>query len=361
MEPSGWDMYTYILESDEAVKNIVSKQDSVFEAALNYCQDKQINQIYLLGSGTSYHASLSAKKLVEDVLKVNVITMYPMEFIDNETVFEDKTLVIGTSQAGRSTSTILALDKAKARGLSTIAITAEHECPLIEHADTSIFLEIDKEYAGPKTKGFIASIATIQLFAMKLARQLDRITAEQKAEIEARLLKTTANISQIAQQSWDWYKANKEDLLKSRRLILVGYDATLGAVMEGTLKILEACRYSVVGYELEEFMHGVYHSIDSDTYLLYLGMPGKHFSRLCNTIKYFDTERQAHDYLITSEAAPAFKNSFIFDFCNDPYFATMEYVVPCQVLARKMSLDLGINCNISSDPNFHEKMGSYTY
>ena len=41
--------------------------------------------------------------------------------------------------------------------------------------------------------------------------------------------------------------------------------------------------------------------------------------------------------------------------------ASMEYVVPLQVIARKLSLDLGIDCNISSDPNFHKKMGSYTY
>ena len=50
-----------------------------------------------------------------------------------------------------------------------------------------------------------------------------------------------------------------------------------------------------------------------------------------------------------------------YNFINDPYFEAMEYVVPLQVIARKLSLDLGIDCNISSDPNFHRKMASYTY
>ena len=53
---------------------------------------------------------------------------------------------------------------------------------------------------------------------------------------------------------------------------MLGYESCMSAMLEGTLKILEAVRYSVVGYEMEEFMHGVYHSIDQDTYLLYLGV-----------------------------------------------------------------------------------------
>ncbi|WP_218011303.1 MULTISPECIES: hypothetical protein [unclassified Bacillus (in: firmicutes)] len=54
-------------------------------------------------------------------------------------------------------------------------------------------------------------------------------------------------------------------------------------------------------------------------------------------------------------------HNLIFDFKNHPYFASLEYVVPFQVLTRKLSLDLGIDCNISSDPGFHKKMGSNTY
>ena len=74
------------------------------------------------------------------------------------------------------------------------------------------------------------------------------------------------------------YRENAENLKKCRRLIVLGYESCMSAMLEGTLKILEAVRYSVVGYEMEEFMHGVYHSIDQDTYLLYLGCPGKHTS-----------------------------------------------------------------------------------
>lgn len=361
MQNRDWDMYEYILESKMAVRNIVENQEDIFTNALGYLKGKQLDQIYILGSGTSYHAAVSAKKLIEDALGIRVINMFPMEFVDNENVFSKQTLVIGISHAGRSSSTIAALDKARAQGLMTIAMTAEKGRPLPEHGDSTVYIEIGEEHAGPKTKGFIGSIATLALFGLKLAIQNGTITEEKKKEYEKQMLAVSDNIPDIASKAWNWYRDNAEELKKCRRLIIIGYEECMGAMMEGTLKILEAVRYSVTGYELEEFMHGVYHSIDQDTYMLYLGCPGKHYERMLRMMAYFEKERGAHNYLITSDKEQAGAGTFVYPFCNDEYFATMEYVVPLQVIARKLSLDLGIDCNESSDPDFHKKMGSYTY
>jgi len=361
MENRDWDMYEYILESTGAVRHIVENQEQIFMDVLTYLKGKQINQIYVLGSGTSYHASVSAKKLIEEVLEIQIINMFPMEFVDNETVFEKQTLVIGISHAGRSSSTIAALDKARAQGLMTVAMTAEKNRPLTEHADCTVYIEIGEEHAGPKTKGFIGSIATIALFGLKLAVQKRRITEAVKDDYVARMLATSDHIPDIAEKAWEWYKINADELKQCRRMIIIGYEECMSAMLEGTLKILEAVRYSVTGYELEEFMHGVYHSIDQDTYMLYLGSPGKHYERMLWMMNYFDQERKAHNYLITSDDRQTAPTAFVYPFYNDKYFATMEYVIPLQVLARKLSLDLGIDCNESSDSEFHKKMGSYIY
>ena len=105
MTEKNWDMYQYILESKPAVRNIVEHQDEIFKEALDYCADGTIEQIYVVGSGTSYHGALACKKLLEDVLKVKVFASYPMQFKDNELILNPHTLVIGISQAGRSSST----------------------------------------------------------------------------------------------------------------------------------------------------------------------------------------------------------------------------------------------------------------
>lgn len=141
-----------------------------------------------------------------------------MEFVDNEQVFNPNTLVIGVSHAGRSSSTIRALDKARELGFLTIAMTAERERPITEHADCCVYIEIGDEFAGPKTKGYIGSIATIAMLGLKLAVQNEKIEEKEKQDLEKRMLDTSDQIPDIAERAWAWYRENAENLKKCRLL-----------------------------------------------------------------------------------------------------------------------------------------------
>ena len=121
----GYDIYNYILESAEAVEKLIKDADEVMKDSLDYLKDKELRRVVVLGSGTSYHGVLGAKISMADSLGIPVESMYPIDFKDNEIVKQDGTLVIGVSQAGRSTSTIEALKKAKQLGYFTIAVTSE--------------------------------------------------------------------------------------------------------------------------------------------------------------------------------------------------------------------------------------------
>ena len=361
MSNQNWDMYDYIVESKDAVNNIIEQGNDLFASALSYCETKEINQIYVVGSGTSYHAALAAKGIMEKALQMKVNIIYPLAFKDNEFIASNEALVIGVSHAGRSSSTIKALDYAREKGMSTIAMTVEMERPIRNHADETVLIAVGEELAGPKTKGFIGSIATLALFSLLLGVRRGTISEQEKEELVSRMKKTTDQIPELAEKAWKWYKENKIDLVNCRRMIVIGYENCVSAMMEGTLKISEAVRYSVIGYEQEEFMHGIYHGIDAETYILYLAPPSQYLDRCVRMKDYFAVERKNHNYLITSEKQFSDNKNFVFDFINDPYFMTMEYIVPLQVIARKLSLDLGIDCNQSSDPDFHRKMESYTY
>ena len=120
----GYDIYNYILESAEAVEKLIKDADEVMKDSLDYLKDKELRRVVVLGSGTSYHGVLGAKISMADSLGIPVESMYPIDFKDNEIVKQDGTLVIGVSQAGRSTSTIEALKKAKQLGYFTIAVTS---------------------------------------------------------------------------------------------------------------------------------------------------------------------------------------------------------------------------------------------
>ena len=190
-----------------------------------------------------------------------------------------------------------------------------------------------------------------------------KTTPEKQAEeVLERLRKLAHSINDIADKSKQWVLDNLEELKQCKRLVIVGYEPCLGAVYEGSLKILEGVRCSVTGYQMEEFMHGIYHSIYENDYMIYLGYPGQYFDRMKNMMRYFIEERSKHMFMITSdESYKKDQRSFVYPFINDGELSTMGYIVPLQVLTKVISEELGIDCNVPSDPQFHQKMGSYRY
>ena len=217
MNDKKWDMYTYILESKQAVRNIVENQEKIFQSTIEYISNKTIEQIYIIGSGTSYHAAVAAKPIIENVLGIKVFQSYPIPFKD-ELIFNKNTLVIGISHAGMSASTIAGLDKARNAGFATIAVTAERDTPILEHADQQLFIDMPIEYAGPKTKGYICSIVTLVILGLKIALKQNKITQDVYDDYIQRMLESSDNIPEIANKAKQWYQNNKEDLLKCRRL-----------------------------------------------------------------------------------------------------------------------------------------------
>lgn len=354
-----YEMLDYIVESKVASRQIVSNSEVNFSNSINVVND--VEQIYLVGSGTSYHAALASKNYIEKHTGIRVTVMYAMQFYNDENIFDRKSVLIGISHAGRSNSTILAINKAKKYGIPTIAMSATKESPVMKSGDMSVIIDIGDEFVGPKTKGYIGSIVTLNMFGLLLSKKTGKLTEEEyNAEVN-NMLEVTDSIPDIFESSMNWYDSIKMELINSRRIIVMGYGNCLSATLEGTLKISEAVRYSVIGYEMEEFMHGIYHGIDENTYMFYLSQPDEDAHRSAKLRDYFAKERKNHNYMITSIKENANHNDFLYNFKNYDCLQSLEYVIPLQVIARRLSKDLGIDSNISSDPDFHKKMESYSY
>lgn len=350
------DMLTCMSEIKDLMGKILKVPSESVNESANYACSRNIEQIYVVGSGTSYHAAVASKHVLEEILDTKIIPMYPMQFKDNERVFNKNALVIGISHSGTSTSTIHALNKATELGLATIACTAVHDSVLLQHADATLYVEIGTENVGPKTKGYIGCIVTLYQFAMHYALAREKITYDEIKTWTKEILSATDAIPDIMDAFKLWYEVNAEELKKARRIIITGYEENAASVLEGALKVLETARISVTGYELEEFLHGIYNSVDRETYMIYLGSKGQYYQRLLNLKDYLD-EKIEHGFLITFDESKVSKKNFVYPFVSGK-FSSLQYIIPLFMLANLMSKDLGINCNIPSDPLFHKKMNS---
>ncbi len=355
------DMYDYIFESSTAVQSIVKNQDVILNDCAEYLIEHHFKSLYLVGSGTSYNAALGVKKVMQSVLRRTVTVMHSMEFVDTEYLNGAETAVIGVSQGGRSKSTIEALHKARKAGAITLSMTSDLICPVASAAEVNIQLDVGIEDTGPKTKGYFGTMAELTLLALKIAEKEFLITKEDKDSIQSEMLKSSDSIKEIGLTAEDWYFNNREQLLSAHRIIVIGYDNVLSAESEGALKILEGLRCCVDGFEMEEFMHGIYHAIDNQTWIFALAPEGRHRERLIRLLDYLEKRKGSHNFVITSDTHNTYSNALKYPFHDSVYFASFEYVVPLQIIARLLSEEQGIDCNENDSPDFHRMMQSYKY
>lgn len=345
------DMYDYILETPEAVRVIIEKSKYNNMDFIQYVKDKRIEHIYFVASGTSYSAALSCIKPIEELMNIPVYAVYAMEFVDNTDIVENNALVIGISQAGQSSSTIQALDKAKEMGCLTLACSAQKDVPITAHADSFLKIEVEEDI-GPKTKGYYCSVIAILMLFLELSK-------ENSKKWISRILNTIDLIPNIAKATKQWYISEKNNLKEFKNIIVIGYDKCIPAAIEGALKILETVQCCVRYYELEEFMHGIYHGIDKSTLILALGNQSRHLDRMVRLLGYLKEHKNATTYLISQNKVT--EHDFNYLFIEDSLFVSFEYLTVLQVLGELMCHDRGIDLYDTADENFHEYMESYIY
>ena len=162
-------MYSYIQETANVLLHIIQHHEEITKSFVERYKNEELHQLYIVGSGTSYHAGEAAKAFLEEVLHWPIRCAYPIPFQNQETIFDPKTLVIGVSQGGQSFSTVYGLDGATKKGCYTAALSANSHASIFEHAQTATLLEVGEEACGAKTKGYCATILTLMLMGLDLA------------------------------------------------------------------------------------------------------------------------------------------------------------------------------------------------
>ncbi len=359
MEKMQSKMYDYICETPVVLKKIIENRKEITKEFVEHFKDVELDQIYVIGSGTSYHAGVSAKKFLEEILGKKVFCMYPTQFARGEKVFNKKTLVIGMSQGGQSYSTVEGLDAAKEKGLYTAAVSENPTALIFEHAETKTLIEVGNEKCGAKTKGYAGTTATLMLMIMELLVAKKEMTEEKEQEYLNRMENVINNLSNVVKSSTEWFRRIEKEFYGAKRIIVVGYDNNYGDVLEGALKILETIRQGVAGYDIEEFFHGIYNSITESAHIFYLASKSDYKPRTQKLIEIL-SEWTPHNYMISSpeDVEKQTEKDLICNFTEDDLFGQWEYIIPLQVVACLGSQNLGINPDIPKDPNFHKRIGS---
>lgn len=349
-------MHDYILEEKEVGMNVVAQRKKITNDFVNVLKNNDINRVIFTGAGTSNYSPQTTRLLFESFTGIHTYVVLPTQLINEEYIADNKTMVCGISATGTSKNTIDALRRAKADGAITIAFTHELESHFATENDATVLLDYGVENCSPKSKSYLTEMLTVTLCGLEYGLAKGLVTDADYNQHIDRINTTLDRLKDHAINSDSWFKTHEEEFNQCNRMMVIGYRSNFGNIQEGALKILECGRFQTAFYELEEFMHGIYHSINKDTYVVFV-LNGYNEDKRALKLREYLSKFTEHLFVVCKDQ---FKDerSLNLNYVNDPDYYFLENIVPLQILSYDIAVARGINPNIPSDPNFHQIMSS---
>ena len=214
----------------------------------------RLNQIYLVGCGTSYHAGVAAAPLFETMVGVPVRPMIGSEFRYGPQLMDDRSLVILISQSGETADTLACLDLATRRGCPTVSVVNVVGSSMARGSDNVLYTRAGPEISVASTKTYTAHLLVLLLLAIELGQRLGRDDESVRplladmAKLPDKMQDILADVGSICRVAE--YVAGREDVF------FIGRGLDHAAVMEGQLKLKEISYIHAEAYPAGELKHG---------------------------------------------------------------------------------------------------------
>ncbi len=284
-------MLKEIFEQPHAVRDTVlgrasldSGQIYLNEMAISADDLRGIDKIALLACGTSWHAALVGKFMIEELAKLPVEVDYGSEYRYRNPIVNSKTLAVAITQSGETADTLAALREAKGKGARSLAICNVVGSMATREAEGTIYTHAGPEIGVASTKAFTTQLVALYLFALRLAEVRETLTKEQRcAHIEALMqlpqvledtLKTAKQIEEIAIRFH-----NRSDFL------YLGRGINYPIALEGALKLKEISYIHAEGYPAGEMKHGPIALIDEQLPIVALATHDHVFEKMLGNIQ----------------------------------------------------------------------------
>ena len=290
-----------------------------------------------MGSGSSYNAAKQVANTMQKIIGISVDAEYPFEMKEELFSLPSKTLIIGISQSGASVSTYNAMEYAKRVGCTTLALTGEIDSYVDKLADYHVFLNIPVEKAGPKTLGY--TITKLRLLQLAYFMKGSSLPHEYAA--------LSGQYSLVLNNAKAWFSKHAIELKNCNDVRVIGSSRTYGDTLESSLKLLETLRIHVTGYNYEEFIHGIYNSVNENTYLIFLDP--KHCS---NFDELFHLLNRWTDHIYY------FDDIDLLGMQENTVYSNFIFPVLAEYISAKLPELKGYDASIPKDKNFHFEMKS---
>ena len=279
-------MLKEIHEQPDVVRNVLSGKlhaidENVIlkEVTLDREKLKDLSRIQIVACGTSLHAAMVGKYIIEDFCGIPVDVEPSSEYIYRKTITDKNTLVIGVSQSGETADTITAVRQAKNRGSHILIITNRPDSTMAREADSLIPVNAGIEVSVAATKSYMAQLISFYLLAIYMAEVKNSMSQEDLADLKHELIVLPQKIEKVLAHKEDIQKCAKT-FANSKDFIFIARGINFPTALEGALKLKEISYINATGYTAGELKHGPIAMLDESMPVLSILMKGKVFDKI---------------------------------------------------------------------------------
>jgi len=220
-------------------------------------------RIIICACGTSWHAGLIGKYLIEDLTRIPVEVEYSSEFRYRNPVIYPDDVVIAISQSGETADTLAAMQLAKASGAFLFGICNVVGSSIARAADTGCYTHAGPEIGVASTKAFTAQVETLLLLALSIGQEKGTVSEEYRLRIIRELQTIPDKIAQILKHNRQISEIAKT-FTYAHNFIYLGRGYNYPVALEGALKLKEISYIHAEGYPAAEMKHGPIALIDEE-------------------------------------------------------------------------------------------------
>jgi glutamine---fructose-6-phosphate transaminase (isomerizing) len=305
---------------------------------------RNLRRIVILACGTSYHAGVVGRYVIEEWARIPVEPDIASEWRYRNPVLSKDTLVIGISQSGETADVLAAMKLAKEKGARTVAITNMMGSQLTREVDSVLYTRTGLEVGVAASKTFTAQVALISLIALKLAGLKKTIPEEEIEFILDQLyslpekmqafLDGSHPIEEIAQRYYD-----------RPFFLYLGRHIGLPVALEGALKLKEISYIPTEAYSAGEMKHGPIALLDEDTPVVCIATNSHVYDKVISNIQ--ETRaRGAHVIAIATDGNEDIQyhaDDVIYIPKSPAFLQAVLAIVPLQLLAYRIARLRGLN------------------
>ncbi|OEU51223.1 MAG: glutamine--fructose-6-phosphate aminotransferase [Desulfuromonadales bacterium C00003096] len=232
-------------------------------------QLRQFDRLYIVACGTSWHAGLTGKFLIEKLARVPVEVDIASEFRYRDPLVTDRTLTILISQSGETADTLAALREARGKGGKALAICNVVESSIARESDGVIYTHAGPEIGVASTKAFTTQLVALYLLALRLGRARGALDAERCIELTDALLTLPRKIEEVLELD-EQIEAIAKSFMNASDFLYLGRGNQYPIALEGALKLKEISYIHAEGYPAGEMKHGPIALIDEQLPVVFL-------------------------------------------------------------------------------------------